>query len=98
VDDLKELGSRLAVTLAIAILNREFIAAVKLSEKTRTQAYEQGAVALDYLAAQPIPDAITQNVTPSSFIETVRQSSMLPSHGCSMPIASPLMPNVRPQI
>lgn len=73
VDDLKELGSRLAVTVAIAIVNREFITVVKLSERTRAQAYAQGAVALDYLAAQPIPasDAVAENVTPDSAIETV---------------------------
>jgi hypothetical protein len=71
VDDLKELGSRLAVTLAIAIINREYITAKKLNEKARAQAYARGAIDLNYIAAQPIPGAVAQNVTPHSFIETV---------------------------
>lgn len=63
VDDLKGLGSRMGVILAVAIINRDFITAAKLSEKARAQAHERGAVAFDYVAAQPISDAVGQGYT-----------------------------------
>jgi hypothetical protein len=70
VRGLKQLGSRLSTVLAIATINRNFITATKLSSEAVDRAHEEGALALDYLAAQPITAIGGQSAPVGSFIES----------------------------
>ena len=71
VDGLKELGSQLSVILGIAMINRDFTTAAKLIGEVWAQAHERGAVALDYLVAQPFADGAGRKSEPSSFTDTI---------------------------